>query len=250
MKGIYAAIIFCFLIMTEGMAIASDKYDYPIKGGTAKWETLLTHNDMIEATQIPWSVIDKMSTEGLVETCLSYPLLGDINAYDSVQLGYDAVASRFNGLIALASRKDAASILLKKYKEMDPDAIGQDWDLLNKGLFVNAFNNVEILLSQYTILAKLTQEERDELVEQTSIKSQGKLRQVDVFGFTGQERTKIIAGRILQKIGSPEFSKKVSQKNSLRDYLAYGLTAERDPFDDIDLEVDHYLSNMEKGGHK
>jgi hypothetical protein len=232
------------------LASASDKYDFPIKGGSPKWAAFNNHNEMIEATQIPGALLDAMSTEGLVETCLSYPLLGDINAYDSPQLGFDAVALNFNGLNALMSRKDAASILLKKYKEMDPEAIGYDWELLKKGLYASEFDYIEILLSQYGIQAKLTKEERDELVEQTRTKSEGKLRQVDVFGFTGQERTKMIAGRIFQKVGSVEFSTKINQKDSLRDYLQHGVTAEPDCFIDIDIETDNYLRNLKKEGRK
>ena len=66
----------------------SDAYDYPVKPGTDAWKALGSHADMLNACQIPETTLNRMSTAGLVETVLNYPLFGDAWAWDNPQEGF------------------------------------------------------------------------------------------------------------------------------------------------------------------
>ena len=63
-------------------ANGSDAYDYPVKPGTDAWKALGSHEDMLNACQIPETTLNRMSTAGLVETVLNYPLFGDAWAWN------------------------------------------------------------------------------------------------------------------------------------------------------------------------
>lgn len=78
--------------------IADAYYDYPVKGGTEEWKSFTNLNEMLEACQISESILKKMSTAGLVETVLNYPLLGNMFAYNFPQQGFEAATAQFNGL--------------------------------------------------------------------------------------------------------------------------------------------------------
>src|SRR5574339_653333 len=79
-------------------------YDYPIKPGTDEWKNLRSQDEMIEACQIPAELLKKLTTEALVISCLRYPLYPQINAYNSIQHGFDRLASKFNGFQELQKR--------------------------------------------------------------------------------------------------------------------------------------------------
>jgi len=147
------------IVQTDSVqaASASDAYDYPIKPGTDGWKAFTTHDEMLEACQIPEDILKNMSTKALVETVLEYPLYGDMRAYDSMQQGFEAVASQFNGLPELLNRKDAGTELLGIYSKMNPQDIEENWGDIQKGAYTFSIANVEILLAQNKILDNLTE---------------------------------------------------------------------------------------------
>ena len=65
----------------------TDAYEYPVKPGTDAWRAFTTHEEMLKACQIPESTLHAMSTEGLVETVLNYPLFNDVLAYEFSSTG-------------------------------------------------------------------------------------------------------------------------------------------------------------------
>jgi hypothetical protein len=133
-------------------AAVSGVYDYPVKPGTAEWKALGSHVEMLKVCQIPDSNLTRMSTADLLETVLNYPLFLDALAYNWPQQGFDAVSGQFNGLQELLKRPDAGTVLLAKYKAMDPKALGQDWTDLQKGGYAFKFMYIEMLLAQPTII--------------------------------------------------------------------------------------------------
>ena len=86
-------------------------WDYPVRPGMAEWETYFTPAPKLKASYVPEDVLKKMTTEALVETVLTYPLLVDMYGFGDIAAGYRAVSSRFSGLPELASRPDAVNSL-------------------------------------------------------------------------------------------------------------------------------------------
>ncbi len=109
-----------------------DAYDYPVKPGTDAWKALGSHIEMLQVCQIPEIKLQTMSTAGLVETVLNYPLFCDAWAWNTPQEGFNTISGQFNGLAELLKRTDAGTVLLAKYKTMDPAAMGQDWRIRSR----------------------------------------------------------------------------------------------------------------------
>ncbi|NVO21538.1 MAG: hypothetical protein HXX13_17685 [Bacteroidetes bacterium] len=124
-----------------------DEYIYPIRPGTPEWATLGSHEEMETAVQIPDSVLDKITTWGLVESCINYPLYGDCAAYND-QVGYiNDLMLRNRGLKELVTREDAPKIMLYYYRH---------WDVGSYPDFVKR-NFIELIIGSDSFLSKLNE---------------------------------------------------------------------------------------------
>ncbi|GAG39599.1 unnamed protein product, partial [marine sediment metagenome] len=116
--------------------------------------------EMTEACMIPKNVLNKISTDGLIVTCMNYPLFLNVLAFDNLQDGFESVLKYFNGLQELQTRQDAGIKLYNIYKEMYPHDISDTWISKQKGEHSFNFLLIELLLAQDLILSKLSKEER------------------------------------------------------------------------------------------
>ncbi len=162
-----------------------DSYDFPVKGGTYEWESFTSHREMTEACQIPQDTLKNMSTAGLVESVLNYPLYGDMLAYSNLQDGVEALSNQFNGLAELLTRDDAGKELLSVYKNninvLEVKSLSTS---LQKGNYALKLAYLETILSQDKILSSLTQAEKEDLEKESIKKDTEKKSQNDVFKFT------------------------------------------------------------------
>lgn len=81
-------------------------YEYPILPGTQEWIDLDDTLARRRACQIPEEVLHNMTTAALFQSVLDYPFLCDMYAFNTIQLGYETVKRRFNGLQELESRPE------------------------------------------------------------------------------------------------------------------------------------------------
>jgi len=222
-------------------ASASDAYDYPIKPGTDGWRAFTSHDEMLEACQIPEDILKNMSTKALVKTVLEYPLLGDIHAYNSIQQGFEAVASRFNGLSELLNRKDAGTELLAIYSKMNPQDIGENWGDIQKGAYTFSIANVEILLAQNKILDNLTETQLGDLIVEASSKYSAK-QQSAIYGETGQECSIWLMGKALQRVNYLPFEEQIHQDATIQNFLGSGSHATDIVWNEIVSNAEQFLS--------
>lgn len=103
----------CLLVITLGAAQSPEAkytidtpYEYPILPGTQEWIDLGDVITRREACQIPEDILHDMTTDALLKTVLDYPFLNDIYAFNTLEMGYETVKRRFNGLQELESRPD------------------------------------------------------------------------------------------------------------------------------------------------
>ena len=121
---------FCIIIcIIHGLLIfsqtkTSDVYEFPVKQGTMEWKQFETIEKRIAALQIPVAVLVKISTEGLLETCLEFPYLTNIFFAENLTTGYEALIAEFNGFRELFKRRDLPNVLLKKYKSFSENIGG------------------------------------------------------------------------------------------------------------------------------
>ncbi len=221
----------------------TDAYDFPIKPGTDAWAQFQSHQEMLDACQVPDDVLRTMSTRGLVETALSYPLYGEYGAYSSFQYGFDQVAAGFNGLREFLSRADAGAELIARYRAMDPAAIGQGWTSLQRGQYAARFSDIEILIAQDAILGKLTGAERRALIEEALHKIEAKQTGADVYGESGRQSSAFVLGRILEQEAVPAFQAMVERDAMLRLFLSDGSASSPEIHDDIIRQANEFLSS-------
>jgi len=125
-------------------------WNYPI--GTEEWNKMTTHQEALEACQIPEEILASLSTDDLTELCLMYPFFVEaLTVYPSYELGLIGMFRDFNGIRELYQRKDVAKALLKKYR-----CLMQRMSILNgpalnveKGLYICSIFDTELLLSHY-----------------------------------------------------------------------------------------------------
>jgi len=55
---------------------------------------------------IPEDILQNMNTVDLIQTCLNYPLKGNVYAYANVKDGVEHISLQFNGFKELLLRKD------------------------------------------------------------------------------------------------------------------------------------------------
>lgn len=154
-------------LLIQNISFAQEEivWDYPIKPGSEEWKTLKSYDKQLQAYNIPQEILKKISTAELVKTCLSYPEWRLINAYDNRRIGLNNVTGLFNGFNELFTRNDAAKELIKKYAEMDPLTIGENWIPIQKGDYSFQFTCVEMLLSHPAIIEKLSSTDRRTLLD-------------------------------------------------------------------------------------
>ncbi len=84
-----------------------ESYSYPVVPGTEEWSELSTLQEKIDACHVDPALMQSMTTEALIDTVLNYPLLLNILAYDSLEMGIGSVSNYFDGIDILAQRSDA-----------------------------------------------------------------------------------------------------------------------------------------------
>lgn len=121
-----------------------------------------------------------METDELIGVVLDYPFLMDIYAYDTYQKGFKAVSERFNGLKELMQRKDSATKLLSKYKNM---TVAKDVKkVTSKQIF--DLSNIEVILRQDEILTKFNNVEINEMEKEVENKYLKKKENKQIYGLT------------------------------------------------------------------
>jgi hypothetical protein len=198
-------VIMCItLIQSSSGQTITTPYNYPLRPGMPQWRNLRSQAQKLAALQVPDSVLGRMSTEALINTCLDYPFLFLYTAYSDSLGGMAHVIAGFNGLQELIRRKDAGLQLLKTYQAYDPLGYGANWTLVEKGDFVIRLTVLELLLSHDSILTQLNSDGRLELLAQVVQKA--KTRANDrLYSFPNLEASARLAGRIMLKENFTEY---------------------------------------------
>lgn len=137
---------------------ALDTYTYPIRPGSEEWKAFTSSDQMAEATQIPFTVLDIMSTMGVFESCAESPLSFDLYIVMEPQRFYDFFKNTFNVCQELINRDDAGIELIKRYSLMCSKCTDNNYSSFSgKGGDVKySFVSIELLLAQEDILSKIS----------------------------------------------------------------------------------------------
>ncbi len=203
------------------IAIPADTYNYPIKPGMPIWATFKTGAEMLAALQVPADTLAKISTEGLIQTCADFPLLGDLllNIGVNVAGALTLKMQTFSGMIELCKRPDAGIKMKERYKKMYPDCINSLTTYDEKAEFVANFTAYEMIMSYDSIIAKLTLNEKKELVKLALLKYNCKRSQRNNFAYYDFATTLYIPTKIMVQENFMPFTIQVPNMPGLKLYV-------------------------------
>jgi hypothetical protein len=243
MKKFYFTIVLVMLIGLTGAFAqkANDVYDFPVKRGTDQWNALKSYQDKRDACTLPESLLSTISTKGLIETYLNYPLLGDLMVFSTPQEGIQKLQENFNGARELLKRKDVATSLLEKYTSMNPAGAATQGSLEKRGEYSFKIMAIEILLAQESVLAALDARSKKILLSLAQKKLDAKKKDQEVYAGLSYSTTGWIMARILKQ------SNYTPALNSLRDekykfFTDQGVVADYAVLDNVVSQTKLYLS--------
>lgn len=111
--------IFNFFSKEKDSYSITEAYEYPVLPGSDEWNELLSLEERVAVCQIPENILYEMSTDALVESVVSCPIISFMFAHNTVEFGFNQVKGYYNGLNELCERKDANAELRYYLEEMD-----------------------------------------------------------------------------------------------------------------------------------
>ena len=225
----------------------SDAYIFPLRPGMPEWKELKSHAEMLAACQIPEELLAKMSTEGLVRTCLNYPMAYDAFAYDSFQTGLKSVIASFNGLQELITRPNVGSVLLRAYKDMDPLNL-PDCGYTARNVCRFQFMYIELLLAEDAVIAGMGANDRRALLEESYRKYVSK-RSDSTYALIELGPSAFLMSTILLTDGFEPYRAMSEENEELRTFIEGGLLRSGPVLKDIADSVEQFLVKpLEKEG--
>ena len=236
-------IIILLLLAIPIISLAQEKvsWDFPVKPGSEEWKKLETYQDKLNVYNIPNDILENISTEELVKSCLKYPELRLIFTRNSLQKGYNYIRTKFNGFRELESRSDAGHELIKVYKNYNPENINNKSSTLERGRHIVKFTYIEILIAQDNILKSFNTIESQELLFQCRKKY--KQKKIEQFSYStiGLQTTVLIIARSQKENLSETISKFGEDKFNL--FVNKTILIDPTILDEIIIEYDKLSSH-------
>ncbi len=140
---------------------------------------------MVDACQIPPDALARMSTEGLIQTCMDFPLLGDLllNVGVNVPGRLQYFMTNFSGMIELTKRPDAGIKMINRYSLMCPSCINTYNSDIEKGRFTSQFTAYEMIVSYDSIINKLSLNDKKILIREALKKYNWKRQQPNNYAY-------------------------------------------------------------------
>ncbi len=155
--------VILILFMFIPVVMLGQTWDYPVKPGTEEWNNLKTEKERIEAMQIPIDILNKMSTDDIINTCIKFPLFGYYSAFNSPQEGFNIMFMRFNIFSQLCKKKDLGRKFISIYKNAGLDGWVDKKKHFDDKYWTLKLNYMEYLMGQDEILMNMTEKEKKEL---------------------------------------------------------------------------------------
>jgi len=217
MKLIQLKITLSILIIGFTNNTLCQVYNFPIKPGSNEWKKLQTHDEMLKVCQIPDTVLSKISTKDLLETCLKYPLLMDYVFYNDTKFGFQTMCDGFNGFIELMKRNDAGKYLVEKYRGMITECILNDTIPSYQGHDSFRSSAIELILANDQILGNLNVSDKTLLIKDAMKGYEMKMRHKDIYGGFGQMTNVFLTTKILNTMDNKDWD--LFKKNNIKAML-------------------------------
>lgn len=199
-----------------GQVRINHPYEFPIKPGSLEWGTLSTGQEMVNVCQIPDSILLRLSTQALAQTCLNYPLFFQHTASNDERKAISGMIKGFNGLSELAIREDGLKELIKLYRNIPDDKTAylqtKAEDVPYKTIYI------ELLLSDDQFIGKAKAEDLKEIKWAYLKKYSGKLKNQNVHSLYCLRKTFLLGAITTLKLDSKDSKKKEEIKRFINRY--------------------------------
>jgi len=165
-------------------------YVYPDASGNSLEENFLRY-------KIPEQVLQCISTEGLIKSCLIYPEMRMIWTRNSLQQGFDYIEDKCNGFVELWNREDKAQAIIDLYSLLNFDRDWTNHTDLDNGHYIDNIIRYELILAQNEVLLDLTEQQKLELFQLALNNQKTKLISIEYFGGLGVASSQAILSRIM-----------------------------------------------------
>ncbi len=148
-------------------------YNYPCLPGMLSWKALKTADEMKQVCRVPKSVLEKQSTQAVIQAIWEHPDFSMFISWRSdsrMQPSLDRYLSDWDAYLELTKRPDAASCLLQRYVRMN----------VTKTTHVFFNNSLQLLLSQYVFIDQLSLKEKVQLATEMLDRIEQLKKQLDV----------------------------------------------------------------------
>lgn len=162
-------------------------HDYTAMNEKIKTVQPAERNTMLALSE---QTLEDMTTEGLLVTCLDYPLFGNIVFYDNLTAGFNNVARNYNGLTELLNRDDVGSVIIDFYEQVDYDSV-----ISTDKYGSLRLKYLELMIASDDVLQTMSYEMRQELLDICIEKCTIAVDEYD--GKINPITTALIAGKIL-----------------------------------------------------
>lgn len=149
-------------------------------------------------SQIPDDVLNRLTTEALLQSCLKFPFLMEIYASNSVQKGFTFQRDNFNGLQELFKRPDAAVAMLKLYQRLRTADAASKASPEESGRFSFELSFIEVFVAQREMLRQLSKAELKVLAAECLTKYDEKQLVPKAYGGLSLVSTGFVMARLLE----------------------------------------------------
>lgn len=209
--------IYCNFLQAQNV---DTPYIYPIKPGTEKWNSFKSMDEMYNACLIPENVLEKLSTQALIETCLNYPASSVLFIFNTPQTGFNQWEKHFNGICELLKRADLQEEILKYYSVFDASGHLNFATELEKGEYTFKLSTLELIIAQDGIIRKLTDSQQKRLLKYSLDKYQIIVND-NVYGLISRTYTGRIIAKMSLNLGDANLKYKI-QKLEIQKFLQTG----------------------------
>ncbi|MEY4928161.1 MAG: hypothetical protein RI894_2599 [Bacteroidota bacterium] len=218
-------------------------YKYPVRPGTPEWVKLQSHDEMLKVCAIPMETVRAMTTDALLATALSYPLIHDYLAYNDMLGGMTTVMARSEAWQEFVTRPDAAQKLLAEYVAMRPEAVDSKWTLVQKGDYSLTFIRLEMLLAQPAISSKLTKQEAIALLKKCNENVASMATNPEVYGYIHRCGLALVVTKTLNTAGYTAAGKAADALKTFANGFSY---ADEAAVNAILVQSQSFISTIQK----
>lgn len=192
-------------------------YIYPVERSEKKlfelgWERYY------DTCMVPSNILNHLTDQGIIESCLNYPPFFNIFYFDNYQDGFNHILEESNVFDGLFARRNISGKLISRYQSFEVDSFNLS-NFLQKG--TTSLFYLEIILAQNQIIKRLSIIEKREIIKEAFQKYEYREMVLNEELFSSIASA-LLVGRIFKTIQYDEFMKTLLQDQSLNTFLEKG----------------------------